>query len=114
MCAVELAGAVADPEEVCGGVEVFRDPVRRIREEPREGLLVFEEEPLVRGVEVCGVDDRGGISADGMHEGEGVGDGVDDGLILRADLVGLDVREGPGEGVVEIGEAGRELGAEVV
>ena len=114
MCAVELASAVADPEKVCRGVEVFGNVVCWVGEEPGEGLLVFEEEALVGGVEVGGVDAGRGVGADGVHEGDGVGDGVDNGLVLGADVVGLYVREGPAEGVVEVGEAGGKLGAQVV
>ena len=66
MRAVELAGALTDPEEVAG------DVVRRLgaRVDPGHRVLVVEEQPLVAGVEVDAVE-LVGIGPDRLHEGQG-------------------------------------------
>lgn len=68
----------------------------------------------MRGVDVDCAKGGGCVCTNGAHEGDGGGDAGDDGLIFGAGVGGLYMREGPFEGVVEVGEPGGELGAEVV
>ena len=74
--AVELAGALADPEHVGRAVV----PVAGERVLPGEGLLVAEDERLVAGVEVDLVQLGLGLGVDaaGLHEPQGPVDLVGD------------------------------------
>lgn len=101
MGAVDLAGAVADPEEVGGGGVVgfeglcgggWRVGVLEVSE---EALFVFEEEAFVAGVDVDGLDAAVGVDAHGLHEAQGVFDAVDDLGVLLPDGGGDDVPETP-------------------
>ena len=69
MGAVELAGALADPEHVGRAVV----PVAGDRVLPGQRLLVAEDQRLVAGVEVDRVQLRLGLGGDaaGLHEAQG-------------------------------------------
>ena len=120
MGAVELAGAVPDPEEVGGRVvpafgvvdgvagaafalvaveETWkwgRGAGGRVTEVAREALLVFEEEAFVAGVKIDGFEAAGGaIGSNGAHELEGFGDAVNDASVLSFDAFVFDVTEFP-------------------
>lgn len=89
MGAVELARAVADPEEVCGGGVVACCGLwscgRWVAQEAGETLLVFEEETLVAGEDVDGLDASVCVDSDGVHKTQRVFDSVDDALVLLFD-----------------------------
>ena len=74
MAVVELAGAVADPDHVARG----RVPVAGGGIDPREGLLVAEQQRLVAGVEIGGAQFGMAfeIEAAGAHEIQRVRDAV--------------------------------------
>lgn len=65
-------------------------------------------------VEIDGAEGSRVVCVDGLEETDRVGDAVDDGLVFCLLSGVLDVGQGPLDGVVEIGKAGAELGADVV
>ena len=78
--AVQLPGAVADPDHVARARH--RQPGRRV--DAAERLLVLEQQRLVRGVEVDPVQRVGGLRADagGADELERLGDAVGELVVL--------------------------------
>lgn len=105
---VDLAGAVADPEEVRRGVVVGLAGRRRGRRGhggvlhvARQGLLVLEEEALVAGEELDRVE-AGLAGLDGLEEAQGALDAARDGRVLGLELRVLDVAQAPVKGPVKI------------
>ena len=74
MAVIELAGAVADPDHMTRG----RVPVAGGGIDPREGLLVAEQQRFVAGVEIGGAQFRMAfeIEAAGAHEIQRVRDTI--------------------------------------
>ena len=110
--AVELAGAVADPEEVGGaGVVVARGAV-----DAGERLLVGQEEGFVAGVEVGLADLLGGGAAHaaGGHEGERFVDARREVLIAGGERGAGGEVEVPAVDLVEVGVAAGGEGAQQV
>ena len=74
VCVIVLARTVADPQHMTGG----RVPVAGRRIDPRQGLLVAEQQRLVAGVEI-GRAQFGmalEVEAAGLHEAERLGNAV--------------------------------------
>ena len=69
---VQLARALADPQHVGRGVE----PFARTAVQPRQGALDIQQQGLVRGEDLDPAQVRMGLGrdADGLHEGQGLGD----------------------------------------
>lgn len=120
MGAVGLAGAVADPKEVSGGVvptfgifdgvavaafvlvvvmEIWnwgRCTGGGVAEVAGEALFILEEKAFMAGVEINSFEAAGrAVSSDGAHEPEGFGDAVDDAGVLGFDGFIFDVTEFP-------------------
>lgn len=123
---VELARAVPDPEKVAGGVVV---PEGRVAgacvcvegdagvgagEADGHGLLVVEVETLVGDEKVDGLKYGVVRGAAGAHKVERVQDAGDHALELGLVLRVAHEAELPVRGVAEVGELGREQGADVV
>lgn len=90
---VEFPRALAHPEHVGGAVVPFAGGGVLAR----EGLLVGEEEALVRGEEVDGGEGvAGGVDANGLHEAEGLVDLAGEGAVAGSLGGGLDEIEVPG------------------
>lgn len=132
---VELARAVADPDEVSRGVVVLlgfitsdgSDGGRRtgrsagpadagvggLLHEASQGLLVLEQEALVAGVELDGLE-LAGAGVDDLEEAQGLLDaGGDLGVLFLEDGV-ADVAQAPVERSVEVSNARGEGSADVV
>lgn len=114
MRSIKLAGTVTDPDEMTGGIIPLRLAILGIFLLAGQALLVLEKHAFVRCVKVNSAQTRGVVGADGTHEADGVRNGVHDLLVLLLCVVIVDVTELPLEGVVEISEARRKLGANVV
>ena len=103
MRAVELAGALADPEQVRRAV------VPAVGEAVPTGqrLLVAEEQRLVRGVEVDLVQLQLGVEVDAArgHEAQRALDLAGDGVVSASLGTGVDVLQVPGVHAREVGEA---------
>lgn len=97
VCATELPGAIADPEEVCGG-RVERGAglcchprgccgvsLGGVLEVSSERLLVFQGETFVAGVDICCFDTTVVVDAYCAHEAECVFDCVHDSGVLFFD-----------------------------
>lgn len=143
---VDLARAVADPEEVRRGVVVLLygavlagDDAAAVvlvgkpgrgggggdaglgrdggeagpLEEAGEGLLVLEQEALVAGEELDGLEPRL-ARVDDAEEAEGLLDAGGDGRVALLDGRVADVAEAPVEGLVEVGDARGDAGADEV
>lgn len=106
MCAVELACAVADPEEVRGGGVVGMGGAGRVGvlEVSEEALFVFEEESLMACVDIDSLDAAVSVDAYGLHESQGVFDAIDDPGVFLPDGGGDDVPETPVERGVQVGK----------
>lgn len=132
---VELARAITDPDEVRRGVVVLLgfitsnglDGGRRagrsagpadarvggLLHEASQGLLVLEQEALVAGVELDGLE-LAGAGVDDLEEAQGLLDaGGDLGVFFLEDGV-ADVAQTPVERSVEVSNAGGEGSADVV
>src|SRR6266700_2192084 len=112
MGVIELPGAVADPDHVARG----RVPVAGGGIDPREGLLVAEQERLMAGVEIGGAQLRMALQVEpaGAHEIQRVRDAVSQ-LLVAAGLRGiLQEAEHPLMHAAEIGEAAGGEGAQEV
>jgi hypothetical protein len=79
--AVELAGALADPQEVRGQVVQLR--ARRPGVQPQQRALVVEQQRLVAGVDLDGVQRRV-VDAAGRHEPQAAVDLVGQRLVALA------------------------------
>ena len=106
---VELAGALADPDEVTGHV------VRRVRAgvDPGQGVLVLEHQRLVAAVEVDAVE-LVGIGADRLHEGQRALDLAGHLLVALADRGLADEVGVPGVHLAEVGVPAGDEGADEV
>lgn len=117
---VNLARAVADPDEMRRGVVVLvllRLALGRVaghRQQPGQALLVLEEEALVARVNVHGLEVAGLVGANGAHEAQGLGQEADRLRVLGLELVVLDVAELPVHGPVQVSNAGRDGGSDAV
>ena len=107
--AVELAGALADPDEV------RRDVVGQVgaRVDARERLLVLQQQRLVAGVEVDAVE-LVGVGADGLHEGQGALDLVGHRLVALPERRLLHEVGVPGVHLAQVGVAAGDEGAHEV
>ena len=107
-----LARAVADPDHMAGG----RIIIAGGRIDPRQRLLVAEQQRLVRGVEIglAQFRMRFGIEADGAHEGERFGDPVGEFLVALDLRRILDEAEHPAVRIFEIGIAAGGKGTDQV
>ena len=101
--AVELAGPLADPEQVGGAVV----PVAGQGVLPGQGLLVAEDQRLVAGPEVDLVQGRPPTQVDpaGAHEPQGPVDLGRDGLVALALVAGGDELLVPHVDLGQVGEA---------
>ena len=109
---VALSRAVADPDHMAGG----RIIIAGGRIDPRQRLLVAEQQCLMRGVEIglAQFRMRFGIEADGAHEGERFGDPVGEFLVTLDLRRILDEAEHPAVRIFEIGIAAGGKGADEV
>ena len=107
--AVELPGALADPDEV------RRDVVRRLgaRVDAGHRVLVVEQQPLVAGVEVDPVE-LVGVGADGLHEGQRPLDLGGHPLVALADRRLADEVGVPGVHLAQVGVAAGDEGTDQV
>ena len=117
---VDLAGAVADPDEVGRGVVVLharalaRERVGRVLHTARQALLVLEQQALVAGEEVDGGDLGALVGADGVAEADHVGKETHGLRVLGLELRVLDVAQSPVKGPVQVGDARGQGGPDVV
>lgn len=86
---------------------------RGLLEEPGQGLLVLEEEALVAGEELDGLEARL-ARVDDLEEAQRLLDAGGDGGVLLLEGRVADVTEAPVEWAVQVGNAGRDAGADVV
>ena len=108
--AVELSGAHADPRQV-GRQVVEAGPARH---RPGLGAVVVERQALVAGEEVDALEHGRVDAGDGRYEGDRLADLLDDAVVL-ADVAGaIGEREVPVLGVVQVGEAAVDQGADEV
>ncbi len=103
MGVVQLARALADPQQVRGAVV----PVARGGIDAGHGLLITQQQRLVAGEELHLIEARIGvrIDADGPHEGQGFGDLVRQGAVARALRAVVDKAQGPLVDVHQVGVA---------
>ena len=98
--AVELAGALADPDHVRGDVVGQLGP----GVDARHRVLVLQQQRLVGGVEVDPVE-LVGVGADRLHEGEGAVDLGGHRLVVLADRAVADELGVPGVDLAQVGVA---------
>ena len=112
MGAVQLAGAVADPQHVGGGVV----PVAGGGIDARHRLLVGQQQRLVAGVEIGGAQLRHRVRRDaaGRHEVQRFGDALRETFILFAGRRVRDEAQHPTMDIVQIGIAARGEGAQQI
>ncbi len=112
MGAVQLAGALADPQQVGRGVV----PVARGGIDAGHGLLEAQQQGLVAGEELHPVQFGMGLGghADGGHEVEGFGDLVGQLTVSAAIGAAVDKAQGPAMDVVQVGIAAAGEGAQQV
>ena len=124
VCVVDLACAVADPEEVGRGVVVFLlgrggrfgrvGAGRGVVEQASQRFFVLEKQTLVRGEELDGRELLVLVGANGMHETEHFLNAVNGYLVLGFEGRVANVAETPVERAVEVGDAGADGAADVV
>ncbi len=112
MAVIELARAVADPDHVAGG----RVPVAGRGIDPREGLLVAEQQRLMAGVEIGGAQFGMAFEIEpaGAHEIQRLGNAVRQFLVTAVLRGILEKPQHPLMHAAEIGEAAGGEGAQQI
>lgn len=120
--AIDLPGAVSDPQEVSGSVVpalairgcLSSRVASRMLQPSRQALFVLQNKAFVAAVQVDGLQLARGVCSDCAHEAEGVGDTVDDGSVLGLQFLVAHMSKTPVHGIVQIGDTTAQLGTYVV
>ena len=110
--AIELAGSLADPQQVGGGVV----PIAGGGIDAGHGFLEAEQQGLVAGEELHTGQVRMALrrDANGLHERQGLGDLVAQLAVSRALRAVVDETQGPAVDVVQVGVTAAGEGAQQV